>query len=78
MQKYIIQKMKMQQMIYKNSENGWEENIQDGTKVRKYLVEVPLIESGTSVMATYITNVPASLEYNQKASQDYVVTIKTH
>ena len=56
-----------------NSENGWEENIQDGTKVRKYLVEVPLIESGTSVMATYITNVPASLEYNQKASQDYVV-----
>ena len=56
-----------------NSENGWEENIQDGTKVRKYLIEVPLIESGTSVIATYTTNVPASLEYNQKASQDYVV-----
>ena len=56
-----------------NSENGWQENIQDGTKVRKYLVEIPLIESGTSVIATYTTNVPASLEYNQKASQDYVV-----
>ena len=56
-----------------NAENGWQENIQDGTKVRKYLIDLPLLETGTSVIATYTTNVPASLEYNQKASQDYVV-----
>ena len=56
-----------------NGENGWQENITDGTKVKKYLIEVPTMESGASVFATYTTNVPASLEYNQEASQDYTV-----
>ncbi len=57
-----------------NSENGWQETITDGTKVRKYLIEVPTLASGTSILATYTTNIPASLEYNQKAEQDYVVS----
>lgn len=56
-----------------NVENGWQESITDGTKVKKYLIEVPTMESGASISATYTTNVPASLEYNQEASQDYTV-----
>ena len=56
-----------------NTENGWQEGITDGTKVRKYLIDVPSMETGTSINATYTTNVPASLEYNQEASQDYTV-----
>ena len=57
-----------------NSENGWQESITDGTKIRKYLIEVPTMENGTSIQATYNTNIPASLEYNQNASQDYTVS----
>ena len=56
-----------------NVGNGWQESITDGTKVRKYLIEVPTMDSGTSILATYTTNVPASLEYNQEAKQDYTV-----
>ena len=56
-----------------NGENGWQESITDGTKVRKYLIEVPTMETGTSILADYTTKVPASLEYNQEASQDYTV-----
>ena len=56
-----------------NGENGWQETITDGAKVRKYLIEVPTMDSGTSILATYTTNVPASLEYNQEAKQDYTV-----
>lgn len=56
-----------------NGENAWQENISDGTKVKKYLIEVPLMDTGASVLATYTTNIPASLEYNQEASQDYKV-----
>ena len=56
-----------------NGENGWQEGLTDGTKVRKYLIDVPTMETGASINATYTTNVPASLEYNQEASQDYTV-----
>ena len=56
-----------------NGENAWQESITDGTKVRKYLISVPTMETGTSINATYTTNIPASLEYNQEAKQDYTV-----
>ena len=56
-----------------NSENGWQEKITDGTKVRKYLIEVPEMLSGTEINATYKVEVPELLEYNQKAKQDYKV-----
>ena len=56
-----------------NSENGWQEEITDGTKVRKYLIEVPEMLSGTEINATYKVEVPALLEYNQKAKQGYKV-----
>ena len=57
-----------------NSENGWQEEITDGTKVRKYLIEVPQMETGAEINATYKIEVPALLEYNQKVKQDYKVT----
>lgn len=57
-----------------NSQNGWQEEITDGTKVRKYLIEVPEMETGAEITATYKLEVPALLEYNQKAKQDYKVT----
>lgn len=57
-----------------NSQNGWQEEITDGTKVRKYLIEVPEMETGAEINATYKLEVPALLEYNQKAKQDYKVT----
>ena len=56
-----------------NSENGWQEEITDGTKVRKYLIEVPEMETGSEINATYKSEVPELLEYNQKAQQDYKV-----
>ena len=56
-----------------NSENRWQENIADGTTVRKFLIEIPLMETGKDIQATYTTNIPANLEYNKNASQDYVV-----
>ena len=57
-----------------NSQNGWQEEITDGTKVRKYLIEVPEMETGAEINTTYKLEVPALLEYNQKAKQDYKVT----
>lgn len=54
--------------------NGWQESITDGTQVKKYLIEVPQMETQTSMEASYVTEVPASLEYNQEASQGYSVT----
>ena len=56
-----------------NSQNGWQEEITDGTKVRKYLIEVPEMETGAEINATYKLEVPALLEYNQKAKQGYKV-----
>ena len=54
--------------------NGWQESITDGTQVKKYLIEIPQMETQSSMQANYVTSVPASLEYNQEASQGYLVT----
>ena len=56
-----------------NSENGWQQSIDDSSNVKKYLITVPKMNSGDSVKATYNTEVPASLEYNQQAKQGYTV-----
>lgn len=56
-----------------NSENGWQQSIDDSSNVKKYLITVPKMNSGDSVKATYNTEVPASLEYNQQARQGYTV-----
>lgn len=56
-----------------DANNGWQETITNGENVKKYLVEVPRMETGASVAGTYKTTIPSSLEYNQQASQGYEV-----
>ena len=56
-----------------NPENEWKDNISDTAKVKMYLIDIPTMETGTDVVATYTTNIPASLEYNQVAKQHYKV-----
>lgn len=57
-----------------NTENGWNEVIQDATKVKKYLITADELNSQDSIVATYNAVIPANLEYNENASQDYQVT----
>ena len=56
-----------------NVENGWKESLDDGTKVKKYLINIPKMESKESIYGTYKIEVPAGLEYNQTAKQTYTV-----
>lgn len=56
-----------------NAENAWKETITDGAKVKKYLIEIPKMESKESIYGTYKIEVPAGLEYNQTAKQTYTV-----
>lgn len=56
-----------------DSNNAWQETIQNGKNVKKYLITIPNMETQTSVIATYKYNVPANLEYNQNAKQGYKV-----
>ena len=57
-----------------DAENGWTETIIDGTKVKKYLIMVGQIETQARMIATYQTQLPADLEYNQNAKQWYEVS----
>ncbi len=57
-----------------NVENGWQEQITDGAKVSKYMVEVPTLESGENIVGTYKTEIPKLLDYNQEAKEGYSVT----
>ena len=72
-QKFIIRNENATDDL-QDGNNGWQESITDGTQVKKYLIEVPQMETQTSMEASYVTEVPASLEYNQEASQGYSVT----
>lgn len=56
-----------------DSNNGWQETIQDGKNVKKYLITISHMETQANVIATYKYKVPANLEYNQKAKQGYKV-----
>ena len=49
------------------------EELQDASKVKKYLITVPKIDAGSSVKGTYETQIPEQLEYNQVAKQGYSV-----
>lgn len=57
-----------------NTENGWVENIVDSTKVKKYLIVINEMASQSRLIATYKTQIPGKLEYNQKAKQWYEVS----
>lgn len=52
-------------------ENGWTESITDNAKVKKYLITIDKMETQTRVIATYKTQIPANLEYNQNSKQWY-------
>lgn len=56
-----------------NASNLWKDEITDGSKVRKYLIDVPNIDKQSSVSGTYKFEVPALLEYNQSTSEEYGV-----
>lgn len=57
-----------------NKENGWVENISDSTKIKKYLIVIDEMDSQSRLIATYKTQIPEKLEYNQKAKQWYEVS----
>lgn len=54
-----------------NPENGWMEELNDGKKVKKYLVVLDNIEAQTSITGTYRVEIPENLEYNQIAKEGY-------
>lgn len=56
-----------------NTQNAWKDSITDVSKVRKYLIEIPKMESKESIYGMYKIEVPADLEYNQTAKQTYTV-----
>lgn len=56
-----------------DANNKWVENIENGKTVKKFLIYIPNMAAGTSVIANYKMELPAGLEYNQQAKQGYVV-----
>lgn len=56
-----------------DANNKWVENIENGKTVKKFLIYIPNMTAGTSVIANYKMELPAGLEYNQQAKQGYVV-----
>ena len=56
-----------------NEENQWSEEITNSSAVKKYLITAEQIEPQGSIVASYNAVIPANLEYNENASQDYQV-----
>ena len=57
-----------------NAENGWSQTITVPTKVKRYLIVIDKMETQTRMSATYKTQIPENLEYNQNAKQWYEVS----
>lgn len=57
-----------------NQENKWSEQIENQSAVKKYLIVANEVNSQDSIIASYNAVIPANLEYNENASQDYQVT----
>lgn len=58
----------------KDAKNQWEESVRDAAQVKKFLIEIPKMESQESVQGTYKLEVPAGLDYNQTAKAAYEVS----
>ncbi len=56
-----------------DSNNGWEENKQDLSNAKKYLITVEELQSQESVIATYTAEIPENLDYNVKSNTNYEV-----
>lgn len=57
-----------------NQDNKWSEQIENQSTVKKYLIVANEVNSQDSIVASYNAVIPANLEYNENASQDYQVT----
>lgn len=55
------------------AENEWKQNIEDGSKVSKYLIVIDKVAAQSSIQGSYFYQVPADLEYNQVAKTGYQV-----
>ena len=56
-----------------NTENAWQTEITDSSKVRKYLIEIPSLKAQEDVKGTYKIEIPELLDYNKDAKQGYSV-----
>jgi len=56
------------------AQNGWTEQIENTSKVSKYLITADNLASQDSIQASYAYELPANLEYNQKAKTNYQVS----
>ncbi len=54
-----------------NNENGWQEQATPNAK--KYLITIPDMQVAEDLKVSYDMEIPANLEYNQKASESYEV-----
>lgn len=57
-----------------NANNGWDEEIKNANLVKKYLIVISEMKAGESLQATYKSEIPELLEYNQQAEQGYTVS----
>lgn len=56
-----------------NTANGWKQEIENPSKVKKYLIEIPSMDKQSSIEGNYKLGIPELLEYNQSALEGYTV-----
>lgn len=57
----------------KNTANAWKQEIENPSKVKKYLIEIPSMDKQSSIEGNYKLEIPELLEYNQSALAGYTV-----
>ena len=53
--------------------NGWTEELNDGLKVKKYLIQIDKMENKEEINYSYMMQIPGGLEYSNIAKQGYIV-----
>lgn len=56
-----------------DASNGWDENINNNSQVKKYLITVDNMEKAQDLSATYNVDIPDNLQYNEQFSEGYKV-----
>ncbi|MBR3162585.1 MAG: DUF11 domain-containing protein [Clostridia bacterium] len=54
--------------------NGWNTEITDNSKVKKYMIALDSMEQSQGISASYGLNIPAGLQYNEQTYEGYKVT----
>lgn len=57
--------------------NAWKETIENGLQVKKYLIVIDQFDADGEIQFDYNMTIPANLEYNEVASQNYKVYYTT-